>query len=80
MGWTMGFDSRYSQDIFIFSTAYRSALGPTQPPIQWEPGAISLGESGRGVKLTIHLHLVSESIMVEKYLHGPTRFRGVVLN
>jgi hypothetical protein len=29
--------------IFLFTTASRTALGPTQPPIQWEPGALSLG-------------------------------------
>jgi hypothetical protein len=28
--------------IFLF-TASRTALGPTQPPIQWGPGALSLG-------------------------------------
>jgi hypothetical protein len=28
---------------FSFSTASRKALGLTQPPIQWEPGALSLG-------------------------------------
>jgi hypothetical protein len=33
-------------------------LGPTQPPFQWVPGALSLGVSGRGVKLTTHFHLV----------------------
>jgi hypothetical protein len=33
----------YSQGIFLFSTASRPALGPTQPTIQWVPGAISLG-------------------------------------
>jgi len=36
----------------------RPALGPTQPPIQWVPGILSRGYSGRGVKLTTHLHLV----------------------
>jgi hypothetical protein len=30
--------------IFLFSTAFRPALGPTQPPIQWVLGALSLGE------------------------------------
>jgi hypothetical protein len=39
-------------------TASRTALGPTQPRIQWVPGALSLGVKRRGVKLTTHLHLV----------------------
>jgi hypothetical protein len=36
--------------IFPFTTASRTALGPTQPPIQWVPGALSLGvkRPGRG--------------------------------
>jgi hypothetical protein len=29
--------------IFLFSTMYRLALGPTQPPIRWILGALSLG-------------------------------------
>jgi hypothetical protein len=29
--------------IFLFTTASRTALGPTQPPIQWVSGALSPG-------------------------------------
>jgi hypothetical protein len=45
-GWTigvLGFDSRRGLGIFLFATASRKALGPTQPPIQWVTGALSLG-------------------------------------
>jgi hypothetical protein len=42
-----GLDGRVSNlgrgKIYLFSTSSRSALGPTQPPIQWVPGAISPG-------------------------------------
>jgi hypothetical protein len=39
----LGFDSLWGPGIFLFTTASRSALEPTQPPIQWAPRAISLG-------------------------------------
>jgi len=29
--------------IFLFDIASRTVLGPTQPPIQWVPGSLSLG-------------------------------------
>jgi hypothetical protein len=34
-----GFDSWQRLGIFLFTTASRPALGPTQPPIQWVQGA-----------------------------------------
>jgi hypothetical protein len=43
----------------FFSIISRPAVGPTHPPIQSVPGATFPGQSGRGVKLTTHLHLVS---------------------
>jgi hypothetical protein len=45
-GWTigiLGFDSRRGLRIFLFTTVSRTALGPTQPPIQRVPGTVSLG-------------------------------------
>jgi hypothetical protein len=39
----LGFDSRLGMGIFPFTTVSRTALGPTQLPIQWVPGALYWG-------------------------------------
>jgi hypothetical protein len=45
--------------IFPLSSVSRSALGPTQPPVQWVPGVLSPGvKRGRGVMLITHPNLV----------------------
>jgi hypothetical protein len=55
----------------LFTTVYRTVLGPTQPPIQWVRGALSLG-----VKWTEHAadHSPPSSAevkeSVELYLHS----------
>jgi hypothetical protein len=59
MDWMARVRSRQRQRIFPLTSASRPALGPTQPPIQWEPQPLSLGvKRGRGMMLTTHPLLV----------------------
>jgi hypothetical protein len=51
LSWTigvLGFDSRQGLGIFLFTTVFRTALGSTQPPIHWVPGAPFLGVKEAG--------------------------------
>lgn len=38
-----GFDSLHEQEISLYSTPSGPAVGPTQSPVQWIPGSLSLG-------------------------------------
>jgi hypothetical protein len=80
--WEPGELSRYSRGKMFFSTPQRldRALGPTQSPIEWIPGPLSQGYSGRHVKLTTHLYLVPRSRIMELHLHSPIHLNGVVFN
>jgi hypothetical protein len=58
--------------IFLLVPASWSALGPTQPLIQWVPGVLSPGvKRGRGVTLTTHPHLVPRLRMSRSYTSSP---------
>jgi hypothetical protein len=47
---------------FPLASVSRTALGPTQPPVQWVLDFLSLGvNSGRRVTLTTHPHLIPRS-------------------
>jgi hypothetical protein len=74
MGWmigVLGFDSWQGLGIFLFTTASRMALWPTQPHIQWVPGALSVGIKQLGHEAD-HSLLSSAEIKecVELYLHS----------
>lgn len=53
----------------------RPALVPTQPPNRWVASSFPMRQSGRGVKLTIHLHLVRPFGMTDAVarIHGVDR-------
>jgi hypothetical protein len=68
----LGFDSRWGLGIFLFTAASRTALRHTQPPIQWIPGALSLGAKRPGREAD-HSTLSSAEVKewMELYLHSP---------
>jgi hypothetical protein len=67
----LGFDSRRGLGIFLFTAASRTVLWPTQPPIQWVTGALSLGVKRPGHEAD---HSPPSSAEVKKcmelYLHA----------
>jgi hypothetical protein len=65
-----------------YTTASRRALGPTQPPIQWVPGTLSLGVKRQGREAD-HSPPSSAEVKerVKLYLHSPNTspWRGAQL-
>jgi hypothetical protein len=63
-GWTigvLGFDFRWGLGDILFTTASRTALELTLPPIPWVPVALSVRVKRPGREATTHLHLVPRS-------------------
>jgi hypothetical protein len=75
-GWTMGvlgFDSPRGLGIFLFTTASKMALEPTQPPNQWVKGVLSLGVKRPGREADHSPPSTAEDKeCVELYLHSPS--------
>jgi hypothetical protein len=67
----LGFDSRLGLGIFLFTTASRTALGPTQPPIQWVSGPLSLAVKRTGREADRSPHLVPRSKNEWSYTSTP---------
>jgi hypothetical protein len=76
-GWS-GFDSQQRQNIFLFSTAFIQAVGPTQPAIQYN-GNCFLGGKAAEAWNWPHPCSVPSSRMVELYIHTRIRLYGVYL-
>jgi hypothetical protein len=81
-GWTVGVRFPTEARVFLYSTASRPALKPTQPSIQWVPRALSPGvkRPGREADYSLHLHLMPKSRIVELYPHSRICFHVTVLN
>jgi hypothetical protein len=75
------FDSRWGLGIFLFTIASRTALGPTQAPIQWVPGALSLEVKWPGREADHSPPSSAEVKNAWSYTSTPpVRFHGVVLS
>jgi hypothetical protein len=67
----IGFESRRGMRNFLFYTLSGPVLEPSQPPIEWVPGAISLGVKRPGYEAD-HSPPSSAEVKkgVELYLHS----------
>jgi hypothetical protein len=76
-----GFESRQGLGIFLFITASRPALGPTQPPIKWVPRTLLLGLKRQGCEADHSPPCNAEFKNACGYTSTPPiRLHGVVLS
>jgi hypothetical protein len=76
-----GFESRQGLGVFLFTTLSRPAPGPTQPPIQWWPVALSLGVKRPGREADHSLPSSAEVKNAWSYTSvPPLHLHGVVLS
>jgi hypothetical protein len=78
----LGFEYRRGMEISLFTTASRTALVPTQPPIQLVPGALSLGVKRPGLEADYSPPSSAEvKECMELYIHSPNMpsWRGAQL-
>jgi hypothetical protein len=63
-------DLKQGSEIFRFSITSRRVVRPTHFLYNWYRGLFLREQSGRSVKLSIHLLLVAKSRIVELYFHS----------
>jgi hypothetical protein len=75
------FDSGKGLRLFLLDTASRPDLGPTKPPNQWMPGALSLGVKRPGREADHSAPSSAEVKNTWSYTSTPpVRLHGVVFN
>jgi hypothetical protein len=76
-----GFHSLHGKVFFLFSTASKPALVPTQPPIQWVLADFPPGEKQLGCEANLSPASNAErSRIVDLYLHFPTGLFFIFFN
>jgi hypothetical protein len=77
----LGFEPWQGLGIFLFTTASRTALGPTQTPIQWIAGALYMGVKWSGYEADRSPPSSAKvKECVELYLLSPVCLHDVVLS
>jgi hypothetical protein len=78
--YSAGLRAGWSRGIYLFTTASRPALGPTQPPLQWVPGATSLGVKRPGREADHSLPSSADVKNAWNHTSTTVRLHGVVLS